>query len=381
LTGDNNGNLFIGTFELGLFKLDLDSFKVEKILSQEPQESPAITINALQFDAVGKIYAGTNKGLMEFEPKTNSLKFSKFENKESIEAINNPIEYLLKDINNNLWVGTMSSGLFKIKNIGDNKNQLFDIDQFLISENRILSIINLPDGTLMSGTENDGLFHIDTNGNILNHYLSNKTNEKGIASNSIWSLYLDRNDRIWMGYYNAGVGVYDSLYDKFKDIKSLHDYNNNSLNTNSVTAIIEDQSGKLWIGMDGGGIDVLDSKTNRFTHINTLEKGPFSGLTDDYIETLFIDSKQNIWAGSWSKGLYFLKKGAKKFINYTISNTNGNLNSNNILGITEDSQGTIWFASWNKGLHSYNPETKKFTHHKSEPFLKHGLQTAMHEKY
>ena len=31
LTGDNNGNLFIGTFELGLFKLDLDSFKIEKI--------------------------------------------------------------------------------------------------------------------------------------------------------------------------------------------------------------------------------------------------------------------------------------------------------------------------------------------------------------
>ena len=378
LMGDGNGNLFVGTFKLGLFKIDLANLKIEKILSQEPNRYTPITINSLQSDSNGKIYAGTDLGLKEFDSKTNSLKFSKFNTEKGIEVIKDNIMYLLLK-NNNLWMGTMSTGLFKINNVKSKKNKLTKINHFSVSKNHFFSIISLPDGTLMCGIENDGLIHINKEGDLINHYLSNKTDTKGILGNSIWSMFLDNDERIWIGYHNAGVAIFDKFNDKFKDLESLHN-NSNSLQMGSVTSIVKNQFGDFWIGLDGGGIDVFDPKLNQFTHINSSENKVFSGLTNDYIESIFIDSKQNIWAGSWGNGLYLLKKGSKKFINFTTENTKGGLGSDLILSITEGLDGTIWFASWGKGLHSYNPNTNKFVHHKSESFVKSGISDSFSRK-
>jgi signal transduction histidine kinase/DNA-binding response OmpR family regulator/streptogramin lyase len=372
LIGDHKGNLFIGTLELGLFKMNLNNFKLEKISCQESNLTSTITINALKVNSQGKVYAGTDRGLKEFDAKTNTLKRSVFKNKEGVRSINDPIQCLLIE-KNNIWIGTMPSGLFKIKS--NTKDLLFEINHFPISQNRILSIINLPDKTVMCGTENDGLFHIDANGKILNHYLSSKSERKNILSNSIWSLFLDRNERIWMGYYNAGIGVYDKLYDKFENLESIPGIPN-SLQISSVTAIVKDRFNKFWIAMDGGGIDVFDPKSTQYTHIGPRENKVYSGLTNNYVETLFIDSKQNLWAGTWNGGLYFLKNGDKIFINFTVNNSGGGLTSNNIISITEDLEGTIWFASWDKGLHSFNPDTGKFANYRSEPFLKLGISDS-----
>lgn len=376
LMGDSNGNLFVGTFELGMFKIDLVNFKVEKIISQDDNISSPITIHSLQSDSNGKIYAGTDKGLKEYDKKTKTLKFSKFKTERGIRLIHEPIQKLLI-VNDNLWVGTISTGLFNINDI--NKNQLVRINHYSVTQNRFMSIINLPDGTIMCGIENDGLIHIDEKGYVINHYLSNKTDAKGILVNSIWTVFLDKNERIWIGYHNAGIAIYDKFYDKFHDIESLHN-NSNSLQIGSVTSIVKDTSGSFWIGLDGGGIDVLDPKKNHFTHINSSEDKIFSGLTNDYIESLFVDSNQNIWAGSWGNGLYLLKKGSKKFINYSIKNTKGQLGSNYIFSITEDLSGTIWFTSWDKGLHSFNPDTNKFVHHTSNPFVKSGIHNSVSRK-
>jgi len=227
--------------------------------------------------------------------------------------------------------------LLKIEDIHTETNQI--IQYFPVTEKPFLAMIELPDGTLMCGTENDGLIHVNKDGSVIHHYLYNKTDTKGILGNSIWSLFLDSSERIWVGYYNAGVAIYDKRHDKFKEIENIYN-NSNSLNVSSVTAILKDDSGDFWIGLDGGGIDVYNPELNTFTHINTSENKAFSGLTNDYIQSLFIDSKQNI---------------------------------NNIFGITEGLDGTMWFASWSKGLHAYNPDTNTFMHCDSELFLENGI--------
>ncbi|MBU2997879.1 response regulator [Cellulophaga baltica] len=372
LKADNDGNLFIGTFELGLFKLNLDNFSVEKIKYEDVSKYPTITIQAIEVDKKGNIYTSSDRGLHVVYKKTNTLKQATFKTKQLSKSFKLKIKELHIDNNDNLWLGTEIEGLYKINKISNSQNQFNEIVNYPISENRIMSIINLQDGSLLCSTENDGLIHINQNGVVINNYKADITDKDGIKSNSIWTLFLDNNQRIWLGYYNAGIGIYDKLYDKFNDLESLQN-NPNSLQNGSVTAIVKDRFGKFWIAMDGGGIDLFDFKTNNFTHINSNNETYISGLTDDYIESLFIDSKENVWAGSWNKGLFLLKKGTKKFIKHTIKSTNGGLKSNNILSFTEDSDGTIWFISWDKGLHSYNPETEKFTHHDSKPFLENEI--------
>src|SRR5690606_7378119 len=157
--------------------------------------------------------------------------------------------------------------------------------------------------------------------------------------------------------------------DKFNEIESIFNVSN-SLQESSVTSIVEDGKKRFWMGMDGGGIDILDmtSGNGQYIHINSKSHGVYSGLTSDYILTVFIDSQQNVWAGSWDKGVYLLKNGSTRFINYNEQNTKGDLGSNTITSIAEDQNGIIWLGSFNNGLQSYDPSDSKFTHHAEGPF-------------
>ncbi len=373
---DTIGNLYVGTLTQGLFKLNLESFEVEKISNSTlNNESRIININCISLENSGRIFVGTNFGLKEVDLVSNSLINSVQLPLEDKSLVDSAVSSLLFDSTNNLWAGTLSNGVFKIKLGNERKNELITYEHFPITDKKILSMIQLEDESLMFGSENDGLFHVASSGKVIENYVYDKTDQKSIRSNSIWSLFVDNNDRIWMGYYNNGVAVSDKLYNKFNSIESLTG-NPNSLNVGSVTGIIKDEVGNLWIAMDGGGIDKFNPKSGKFTHINKSDHKEFTGLTSNYIETIFLDSKQNIWAGSWDGGVYLLKKGKKNFINFNTQNTNGKLASNTILSFAEDSNGIIWIGSFFSGLHSYNPSTNEIFHHNSKPFIDNGITTS-----
>ncbi len=372
ITEDNEGNLFVGVFEKGLFRLDMKTLVAHHVPNVGSSASSGIlNINSLKVDKKGNIYAGTNIGLKRYNPVSKSLEPYEFQSKNKLITINEPIQSLYIDKENNIWIGGLAAGLFKIDNV-DGNNAI--VSHFPITSKRILSLLEIPDGTILCGTENDGLIHLDKLGALIKKYTFDKTNKNSIRSNSIWSLYLDKNERIWMGYYNSGIGVYDKLYDKFNNIESLPN-NVNSLEVSSVTAIAQDQSGKLWMGMDGGGIDIYDPKANTFTHINENSK-LYSGLSARDIQTVFIDSKQNIWAGSWNNGIYLLRNGQSKFVNFNIENTNGELITNSVLSFAEDAHGRIWIGTFYGGVASYDPQEGKIRHHKSKEFVNYGIHTS-----
>ena len=370
---DSNGNIIVGTFERGLLTLDPDTGIIKQVINLDIDDKKTLLdVNDLKKDQHGSIYAATNYGLRIYNPNTNTLSLSVFNTEQGKESLEVPIKSLLIDKYNNIWLGAISDGIYKIKKSSDT---VYEIKNFPFTTKRVLSMISNADGSVIFGTENDGLFHIETDGRLIKNYLFDKNNKNSIRSNSIWSLFLDSNERVWMGYYNKGIAVYDKLYDKFKNIESLAS-NPNSLEAGSVTGIVQDSSGLLWISMDGGGIDVYKRDDQKFIHINKNSNKEFSNLTAYDIQTIFIDSKENVWAGSWNGGIFLLKKGTKQFINYTIENTNGGLASNSILSFAEDANGTIWIGTFFSGVISYDPSNESFTHHKSEEFSKYGIHTS-----
>lgn len=373
VTGDEDGNIYLGTFGKGLFKLNSNTFNIEKIENniKDVTESTNLTVNNLKIDAFGKVFAGTNLGLKEYNSITNKLETSFFKSiGNTIFSIDDHVQSILIDDKNQLWIGSYDNGLFKIK-----RGETSVKDHYTLTEKRVLSMIQNVDGTLLVGTENDGLLHIKQNGILIKNYLLDKTDKNSIRSNSIWSLFLDNNQRIWMGYYNSGIGLYDKLFDKFNGLESLPN-NLNSLQAPSVTGIVEDNQGNLWFSMDGGGIDIYNPRKRTFKHINPSSKNEYSGLTSYDIQSVFIDSKQNVWVGSWSNGLYFLKKGTKNFINFDTEKLPKIFKSNSILSFAEDSKGTIWIGSFYNGILSYNPKTNKFKHHDSKPFKENEIHIS-----
>ncbi|MEM9686720.1 MAG: two-component regulator propeller domain-containing protein, partial [Bacteroidota bacterium] len=367
LLEDNNGNLLVGTVNEGLIKVHPDDLKVSKVASDGPPDR-LFQISALIKNKQGAIYAATDIGLKTYNEHEHSLSQSKFNTGGLVKEIKEPLESLLVDNTNNLWLGTRVNGIIRIRE----QHNSYQITAFPISKKRILSMLYINENMMLCGTENDGLIVIDKDGRILQKYMYNKFDNNSLKSNSIWSLHLDNENRIWLGYFNKGIGIHDKLYNKFERIESLPN-NTSSLQAGSVTGIVKDASGKLWISMEGGGVDIYDPVTKEFQHINSNDKKHYSGLETDEIITIFIDSRENTWLCSWNGGIYFLKKGAKKFVNYSVQSTNGAITSDNIFDITEDSRGIIWIASFVHGLHYYDPEKDQFFHCNSEPFVTNGL--------
>ena len=366
---EHKDNLYIGTRFNGLFQLNLKTNKIQRIASKDAS-IPAI--NSIEKNKNGAIFLGTSLGLRKLDTLNAVISKPKKAEDTTILNFDVPIETLLVDDKNNLWAGSYTKGIFKYQL---KENNIIGSSQFSITEKRILSLVQLADKTILFGSENDGLFHIDSNGVLIKNYFYNKKDKNSIRSNSIWSLFVDNNQRIWMGYYNNGVVVSDHLFDKFDNIESLEN-NPNSLQIGSVTGIVKDTNDKLWITMDGGGIDVFDINTSKVDHINKGNNKTYKGLTSNHIQTIFIDSKKNIWAGSWDNGIYILKDGSKNFTNINIQNSNGKLLSNAILSITEDKNGIIWIGTFYTGVYSFNPKTQVLTHYNLPEFAKHGINTS-----
>ncbi len=368
---DNYGNLILGTNGYGLFKLNIKTLKATLIQS-ELLVRHNFQINHLVKDKKGIIYLATNYGLLDLDKnyKLRQTYQDKFKKKPILEAI----ETLVIDKLNYIWIGTSSDGLMKLKS--DHDNYQFEI--YPITKNKILSIQESSLGYIVCGTENDGLLFVNNKGQTVKKYLYSKYDNYSLKSNSVWALYEDKENRLWLGYYNKGLGIFEKPNNKFNAVESLLN-NDNSLQTSSVTSVVKDKSGKLLISTEGGGIDIFNPVDKSFIHVNKNSQSYYSGLDAKDIQTIFIDSKQNIWVGSWSQGIYLLKNGSTQFINYNVSNTEG-IKSNRVFSFSEDSKGRIWIGSFIAGLHYYDSEQEKFFHCESKSFIDSELDVAFIRK-
>ncbi|MBP1225458.1 two-component regulator propeller domain-containing protein [Flavobacterium sp. 1355] len=368
---DNNGNLFLGAYGFGLFKLNIKTLKASLVQSKV-LDKPNFLIKSSVKNKQGTIYLGTSYGLLEID--LNGKVKQVYKDKFKREPLLDDIESLVIDKFGYLWLGTTENGLIKIKPETDN----YQFENFFITKNKILSIVQSSQDYIVCGTENDGLLVVNYKGQVLQKYLHSKYNSFSLKSNSVWSLYEDKEKRLWLGYFNKGLGVFDKPNNKFNSLESLAN-NDNSLQTSYVTSVIKDKKGNLLISNEGGGLDIYNLSNKSYIHVNKNNQNYYSGLDAVDIQTIFIDSKQNIWIGSWDRGIYFLKNGTTRFINYNTANSTG-LKSNRVFSFSEDSKGRIWIGTFIKGLHYFDNKTSTIIHCDSKPFSENALDNAFIRK-
>lgn len=350
---DNQGNLIIGTYGFGLFKLQKEKPEIIRIATELLQKND-FQISSLSKTNSGQIYVGSNYGLFSIDNHYQASQV--YQDKFNKSPISVAIESLQLDKRGFLWIGTTSNGLMRLKPDIDN----YQFNTFPITQNKILSLIAVEPNFIFCGTENDGLIIVNEKGAVYQKYLHNKKNDQSLKSNSIWSLYKDNEGIIWLGYYNKGLGTFNEPTNKFKSIQALSN-NENSLQASTVTSVVKDELGRIWMSSEGGGVDIFDLSSNRITQVNNENQNYYAGLDANDIQTIFIDSDHNMWLGSWSNGIYLLKNGDDQFTNFNKSNTSG-LKSNRVLSFSEDSVGRIWIGTFERGLHYYSPTEQEFFH-------------------
>lgn len=165
----------------------------------------------------------------------------------------NRIMSLLAD-GNNLWAGTLNSGLFEI----DREQQEITHYQRMtgsengISANGITSLLKVDETTLLIGTYGGGLNEFNTETKRFSNYVTDSNDKSTISNNMVVALYMDSFGIIWVGT-EKGINRFNISSKEFTRFES--DIGNpNSLSSDMAWAINEDSKGDLWIGTQSGGV-------------------------------------------------------------------------------------------------------------------------------
>lgn len=315
---DEQGNIWLACYN-GLWKYNPESQSnsIERLISNH--------VVWYIYNLENNIYVGAEDGLFVYDIGSDILSPISKEVK-SIDIINKA--------NNTLFVGTKKGSIYTL-NPSDNSLKLVDFKN--PGEYPISDICNDELGNIYVATDGDGLYYVDEDFNILNHYVDNIDDDNSISSNGIYDVEIGNEGILWVATYGGGINYFNSYRLPFTKIQ--HQINDeNSLATNFTRSIAMDQNGNIWFGTKKG-VSIWYSKTRRWKHLNDFS-GP--GSSDNVVLALAPDENY-MWLGTYNSGLIRVNINSLKIKKFDTRISN-KLGLRKIYTVCKDSHGNIWFG-------------------------------------
>ncbi len=359
---DNKGNLWIvSTTHLYNYIPEKDSLVTYsyELLKIDTRLLRGITVFV---DSKSNIWLPTTNGLYYFNnERKQSLRYVHDE-KDPATLSSNEVRVVYEDSFGRIWVGT-SAGLDLFYNANSNDKEKYFIrhkhhpsKEGTLSAGTVLCLLEDKSKRLWIGTENGGLSLLDLKtykegqGTFV-RYISHPDVPTSLSSNSIYSVFEDRQGNIWVGTFGGGICFTSTFMKPFEHIKKQIGVKN-SLSNNEVNVLLEDGD-YLWIGTEGG-LNKWDRKKGIFKHYN---HNPYdaTSIGSDAVWALYKDKHGTLWVGTWGGGLNKYNDKKDCFERYTHKpNDNTSIGSNNIFSIFEDSDGNFWIGTMGGGLNLFD---------------------------
>ena len=201
-----------------------------------------------------------------------------------------------------------------------------------------------------------GLFEYTKGNDFFSPCLNTATGQP-LFTESIQTLFLDRDRTIWIGTTLSG------LYHLFPETNIIQHFeyrqgDSTSLRGNeAIAGILRGPDGNLWVG-NLNCVNILDQKTGRFKHIDHSLMG-MPQVEELRVADMEVDASGRVWLGT-KHGLIRItadKNGEYTAKTYSIQN---GLAGNQIHKILVDKKGNIWLTADNS-LSYFNTETENFT--------------------
>lgn len=302
-----------------------------------------------------KILVATDDGIFLYDiNRLERQEICKFDNDgpASVSAL------MYDKARNDLWLGTLSKGLFRFNFDSGLLNQIL---KSTIPQQPILALTEISDSTFLAGIDGQGVWELDKRGErLLNVYKEDAEDPYSLRGNGIYDIFYEPGKRVWIGTISGGVCFYDLASPIVTQI-AHHANNKNSLVNNDVNGIAEDKDGKIWFATNNG-ISCWDVGTNYWNsyYYNKLEQA-------QVFLALLIDNEK-IWAGSYSSGFYIIdRKSGRELAHYFRNEKEFQKVSNFIFDILKDSDGDTWIGGVNGDFLCYSDKTKQFKIYHEEP--------------
>ena len=353
---DNDGEVWIATNGKGLYRFSPNDEIRLRVYRNIPGESNCISqdiLMTLQQDSKQNIWIGTySEGLCCFDKHRNTFITYKRSNLPD-SLSDNSIQKIFEDSHGNLWIGTFQNGL----DLFNPATRTFTNYQDKGPNNLLYHIHDIKEyrpGELFISSDNGiGIFKADK-GEIIQSDNPNLKIRTG-ANKFIYSIYIDKEESLWLGSYFDGIKFYSAFQNNFK-------YYSCSLSATAqagkvVNVIKEGKDDQYWIGTDDNGIFRFNAKTQEITPFRDAAS---IGTTYYCIHDLLVDGDK-LYAATYGRGLevFDLKTGKVESYLYNPEDSTS-ISSSRVFILYKASNGCIYVGTSN-GICCYNPEQKNFT--------------------
>uniref|UniRef100_UPI003216D622 two-component regulator propeller domain-containing protein n=1 Tax=uncultured Draconibacterium sp. TaxID=1573823 RepID=UPI003216D622 len=335
---DKNGNLWLVDSK-GFGILNTVSHQFYR-LKTEDGELP----NVAYYDNNGNVWLGTNNGSV-YKINPDTLKIDKI-----IFGKGNGVNSIYVD-NESLWIGTVSEGvlLYSTNGVFKTKYLYEDENGELRTLGTIRRILKDHFGRLWIGTMK-GLY-IEENGELT--WLSPEM-YSGLVNLSIFDIFEDKEGGIWIGSWTGGLSYFHHANNQFRNY--FHSKSASSISNDIVSCFVQKKKNEIYVGTEAGGLNLLNKQTGEFGQVYLSEKNNPSN-----IKCQCVDKKGGHWVGTNDHGLWYKRAGDNKFRQFTSGKEDGlHLSNNSVYALFPVDSG-LWIGTHGGGVNFYNYSTNKIT--------------------
>jgi len=344
---DSQQNFWLGTWEGGLCKLERQTGKLEQFTL--PKQNNISHIHSIAEPESGKLFIGSDDGLVSFDLQTENFSVIEISGQEEHGLSDKFVYPIFKDREGGIWIGTYYGGLNYLSPNGNLFERYVHSDYVnSIGGNVIGKFCEDKDGNLWIASDDGGLNHFNTKTGYFTVYSEEEGRKSGLPYHNVHALCID-DDKLWVGTYSKGLYVMDIPTGQFKSYTSEPE-NVKSLDGNSIYSVYKDRENHLWIGSTSG-INRYNYKEDCFIREKAVNAG-----TIDMVEDMY----GYIWFATWGKGLLCFHDQSKVWSNYLYNaRDKTSLPNNQVNCVCIDGKYRLWIGTGN-GLCQYNYTSGNF---------------------
>ncbi|HEY8173400.1 MAG TPA: two-component regulator propeller domain-containing protein, partial [Dehalococcoidia bacterium] len=298
---DRDGNVWIGTYSHGLFRLSggtLASYGIDDGLLNP-------TVRAIFEDAEGSIWIGSNGGLEQFR----SGAFINWDKRHGLE--DDYVRTIFEDRRGVRWVGS-ANGFHRW-------NGSSWVKEGSGGPAGMLSMEESRDGTRWLGTSN-GLYRVSGGTTTL------LTVADGLSNNGIRDVHQDRNGDVWVATDFSVNRIHrDGRIESFADRSMVGGY---------ALAIAETGDGRLWFATGVGLAEFDGTSFKLHAAPKELPSNRLFGIEAD------ADHAGTVWVVTDGDGLIRFRDGKSSVIRVSHG-----LITDKIVSVVDDRKGRLWFGT------------------------------------